>query len=320
MNDATRIVFMGTPDFALPALRALINQYAVVGIVTQPDRPAGRGRSMICPPVKNAALARGISVFQPKYLGKPESVALLREWAPDVFVTAATGHILSPEVLAIPKIGTLNVHASLLPRWRGAAPIQAAILAGDGETGVTIMCTDEGLDTGPILSQRSVPIAARETGASLHDRLSQLGADLLLETLPSWLAGDLAPHPQPSTGVTLAERIKKSDGLINWDSPAPTIDRQVRAYMPWPGAFSFWTKKHLKVIATYPLPPLNQSRLDCRSSLPGTVIQFDDFPTVCTGEGLLRVEQLQLAGKKVLSGSAFVRGRPDFIGARLGMD
>ena len=318
MNDATRIVFMGTPDFALPALRALINQYAVVGIVTQPDRPAGRGRSMICPPVKNAALARGISVFQPKYLGKPESVALLREWAPDVFVTAATGHILTPQVLAIPKHGTLNVHASLLPRWRGAAPIQAAILAGDSDTGVTIMCTDEGLDTGPILSQRTVPIAARETSASLHNKLSHLGADLLLKTLPSWLSGQLTPHPQSSAGVTMAARIKKNDGLIDWYLPAPAIDRQIRAYTPWPGAFTFWSERRLKVTAAYPLPSLDQARLDGKSTPPGTVIQFDGFPAVCTGEGLLRLDQLQLAGKQILSGTKFVRGRPDFTGARLG--
>ena len=320
MNEATRIVFMGTPDFALPTLRALIGRYTVVAVVTQPDRPAGRGRSMRCPPVKNTALAHGISVLQPKNLGKPENVARLREWAPDVIVTAATGHILTPQVLAIPKHGTLNVHASLLPRWRGAAPIQAAIMAGDAETGVTIMCTDEGLDTGPILSQRAVPIAARETTASMHDKLSDMGADLLLETLPSWLSGHLTPHPQPSAGVTMAKRINKNDGLIDWDLPAPAIDRQVRAYTPWPGAFTFWAKRRLKVSVTYPLPYLESTSLDSESTPPGTVVQFDDYPAVRTGEGLLRLDQLQLAGKQVLSGTEFVRGRPDFAGARLGTD
>jgi methionyl-tRNA formyltransferase len=321
MSETTRIIFMGTPEFALPTLTALIDRYSVVGIVTKPDRPAGRGRSLRPPPVKQVALAHGLPIFQPKSLRTPEAVARLRDWSPDVIVTAATGHILTAEVLALPTRGTLNVHASLLPHWRGAAPIQAALLAGDAETGVTIMCTDEGLDTGPILSQRAIPIAPRETAASLHDKLAQLGADLLLETLPLWLSGELIPHTQPVEGVTLAKRIRKEDGLIQWERPALEIDRQVRALTPWPGAYTFWGGRRLKVIEASPPPPLSPppagGMQGGHSQPPGTVIDYDGLPTVVTGDGALRLDRVQLAGKRVLSGDEFVRGRPDFIGAKL---
>lgn len=310
MPETTRIVFMGTPEFALPTLTALMARYAVVGVVTQPDRPAGRGRLLRPPPVKQMALANHLPVFQVKSLRTSEAVARLRDWAPDVFVTAATGHILTADVLAIPTRGTLNVHASLLPRWRGAAPIQAALLAGDAETGITIMCTDEGLDTGPILSQRAIPIAPRETATSLHDKLAQLGAELLLETLPRWLSGELIPQPQPDKGVTLAGRIRKEDGLINWERTAAEIDRQVRAYTPWPGAYTFWNDRQLKVIAAFPLA----LQLD---RPPGTVINHDGQPTVVTGDGLLRLDHIQWAGKRALLATEFVRGRPDFVGAQL---
>jgi methionyl-tRNA formyltransferase len=310
MSKTPHIVFMGTPEFALPALRALINHYSVVGVVTQPDRPAGRGRSLRPPPVKELALKNNLPVFQPQSLRSPQAVAHLQDWAPDVVVTAATGHILTANVLAVPTRGTLNVHASLLPRWRGAAPLQAALLAGDAETGVTLMCTDEGLDTGPILSQRAIPIAPREIVTSLHDKLAQLGAELLLETLPRWLSGELMPHPQPDKGITLAGRIRKEDGAINWERSAVEIDRQVRAYTPWPGAYTFWNDRQLKIIAAFPL----SLQLD-RS--PGTVINHDEQPTVVTGDGLLRLDHLQLAGKRALLATEFVRGRPDFVGAQL---
>ncbi len=314
MSETTRIIFMGTPDFALPTLRVLIDHYHIVGVVTQPDRPAGRGRSLHAPPVKEVALAHNLPVYQPKTLRTPEAVAHLKNWKPDVIVTTATGHILSAEVLGVPTHGTVNVHASLLPRWRGAAPLQAAILAGDTETGVTIMCTDEGLDTGPILSQRAVSITPRETAASLHDKLAQLGADLLLETLPRWLSGELTPRPQPAEGVTLAKQVRKEDGLIDWEQPASVIDRQVRAYTPWPGAFTLWNQRRLKVVAAFPL----WSAQPEISATPGTVVHVQDLPMVVTGEGLLRLDQVQMAGKRVLLGPEFVRGRPDFIGSRLG--
>jgi methionyl-tRNA formyltransferase len=310
MSETPRIVFMGTPEFALPALRALIGHYSVVGVVTQPDRPAGRGRSLQPPPIKELALKNNLPLFQTKSLRPPQAVASLRDWAPDVVVTAATGHILTADVLAVPTRGTLNVHASLLPRWRGAAPIQAALLAGDAKTGITIMCTDEGLDTGPILSQRAIPIASRETAASLHDKLAQLGAELLLETLPRWLSGELLPHPQPDQGVTLAGRIRKEDGVINWTRSAAEIDRQVRAYTPWPGAYTFWNDRQLKVIAAFALS-LHPDRP------PGTVINHDGQPTVVTGDGSLRLDHIQLAGKRALPAVEFVRGRPNFVEAQL---
>jgi len=318
-SDPTRIIFMGTPVFALPTLKALVDNYSVVGVVTQPDRPVGRGRSHSPPPVKELALEHALPVFQPESLRSPAAVARLRDWAADVIVTVATGHILTPEVLDLPTRGTLNIHASLLPRWRGAAPIQAALLAGDSETGVTIMCTDEGLDTGPILSQKALPIPSRETAASLHDKLSQLGADLLLETLPRWLSGELTPRPQPATGVTLAQQIRKEDGLIHWERTALEIDRQVRAYTPWPGAFTFWRKERLKVIMALPLtPPGVPPNGGEKGGEPGSVIEIDGLPAVVSGKGLLRLDQVQLAGKRALSGVEFTRGRPDFIGAKLG--
>jgi len=312
MPEKTRIVFMGTPDFALPTLEALIGHYSVVGVVTQPDRPAGRGQALRPPSVKQFALAHALPVFQPKTLRNPEAVARLRNWMPNVIVTAATGHILSAEVLALPTRGTLNVHASLLPRWRGAAPIQAAILSGDAETGVTVMCTDKGLDTGPILSQKAIPIAPRETATSLHDKLSQLGADLLLETLPRWLAGELKPQSQPTQGVTIAGRIHKQDGLIDWERSALEIDQLVRALNPWPGTYTFWGKRRVKVIEAFPKAPY--ASLD---QVPGTVIDLDGSPAVITGEGALRLDRVQLAGKRALPGGEFVRGRPDFIGTKL---
>jgi methionyl-tRNA formyltransferase len=316
--ETTRIIFMGTPEFALPTLEALIEHYAVVGVVTQPDRPAGRGRSLRPPPVKRAALSHGLPVYQSKSLRNPQAVTRLRDWKPDVIVTAATGHILTAEVLALPTRGTLNVHASLLPRWRGAAPIQAVILAGDTETGVTIMCTDAGLDTGPILNQRVVAIAPRETAASLHDKLAQLGAELLLETLPRWLSGELTPRPQPPTGATLAKQIRKEDGLIDWERPALEIDRQVRAFTPWPGAYTFWEERRLIIAAAFPQLSFSPSLVAGRKAYPpGTVVEHNDLLVVTTGEGLLRLDQVQLAGKREMSGAEFIRGRPDFIGARL---
>jgi methionyl-tRNA formyltransferase len=318
MSGQTRIIFMGTPEFALPTLQALIAHFHVVGVVTQPDRPAGRGRAIQPPPVKPLAVAHNLPVYQPKTLRRDEAVAQLASWAPDLIVTAAIGLILPPEVLNLPARGTLNVHASLLPRWRGAAPIQAAILAGDDQTGVTIMWTEEGLDTGPILSQRAIPIAPRETAASLHDKLAPLGAQLLIDTLPAYLDGTLEPQPQPAEGVTIAQRIRKEDGRVDWERPAAAIDRQVRAFTPWPGAFSFWEGRRLKILETFPSPtsvPLEQGEIP---SPPGTVVQTNGHPAVVTGDGLLRLDQLQMAGRRATSGGEFLHGHADFIGARLG--
>ena len=203
---------MGTPDFAVPALRKLIEYHDVIGVVTQPDRPVGRRQQVQPPPIKTVALGSGLPVFQPEKLRQPEAIEELKRWQPDVYVVAAFGQILPQDVLDIPPKGSINVHASLLPRWRGAAPIHAAIRAGDVETGITIMKMDAGLDTGPILTHESIPIAADETGQSLHDKLAILGGDLLIRTLPGYLSGDIQLQPQSESGVTYASQIKKEEG------------------------------------------------------------------------------------------------------------
>lgn len=235
-----RLVFMGSPDFAVPTLRALAAQYAVVGVVTQPDRPAGRGMTLTPPPVKLVAEELRIPLIQPQKLRQPEAVQQLKDWNPDLIVVSAFGQILRPEVLDLPRQGCINVHASLLPRWRGAAPIQAAILAGDAQAGVTIMKMDPGLDTGPMLSQRAIPIDAEDTGGSLLQKLSHLGGELLLETLPGYISGEIQPQPQPETGSTYAPMLKKEDGLLDFTRPAAELERKIRAFQPWPGTTVAW--------------------------------------------------------------------------------
>ncbi len=212
----TTVVFMGSPDFSLPALRALSNAYDLVGVVTQPDRASGRGRGLKAPPVKTVALELGIPVMQPEKLRQPEAMEQLRAWNPDLIVVAAFGQILRKDVLELPRFGCINVHASLLPRWRGAAPINAAILHGDEETGVTIMVMDVELDTGPMLSKRSIRLTRDDTAGSAFEKMSRLGADLLIETLPDYLSGKLKPVPQPEEGVTYAPMIKKEEGRLDF--------------------------------------------------------------------------------------------------------
>jgi methionyl-tRNA formyltransferase len=310
MTSEYRVIFMGTPDFAVPSLRALAGCYAVAGVVTQPDRPAGRGRAPRQSAVKSAALDLGLPVFQPETLRSPEALEQLRAWEPMAIVVAAFGQILRKDMLELPPHGCLNVHASLLPRWRGAAPIQHAIWAGDAETGVTVMLMDEGLDTGPILSQRGTPIDPATTATTLHDTLAELGASLLLETLPGYLAGELAPYPQPAEGVTLAPSLKKEAGRIDWAQSAVEIDRQVRAFDPWPGTYTFWGDERLKVLSGLPF--------EGSGALPGTVVSHADGPAVVTGEGLYVLWRIQPPGGKPMPASAFVNGRPDFVGAQLG--
>jgi methionyl-tRNA formyltransferase len=309
-----RIVFLGTPDFAVPSLDALADHpdFELVGVVTQPDRPAGRGRTMRQSPVKERAVMLGLPVFQPESLRKQEAVDHLAAWQPDVLVVAAFGQILRLPVLELAPHGCLNVHASLLPRWRGAAPIQYAIRAGDDETGVTIMKVDEGLDTGPMLAWRAIPIAPDETGASLHDKLAALGAELLPPTLAGYLAGEIVPQPQPEEGVTLAPSLKKSAGEIDWAQRAVEIDRQVRAYTPWPGTSTSFDGTLLKVIVGAPLPSPD------KNAPPGTLLAEGEGLAVQTGEGLYRLDVIQPAGKKEMSSQAFLAGRPEAVGMRLG--
>ncbi len=305
---------MGTPAFALPTLAQLCAHYPVVGVVTQPDRPAGRGRKLVAPPVKEMALAEGIALFQPKKLRQVEAIERIRAWAPDLIVVAAFGQILPPAVLRIPRYGALNVHASLLPRWRGAAPIQAAILAGDETTGVTIMQMDEGLDTGPILAQRETAIGPLETAGQLEERLAQMGAELLIEVLPDYLDGRLIPRPQPEEGVTLARRFPKEAARLDWHEEAERLARRVRAFSPKPGAFTTWEGKRLKVLLARPIAAKGPE-----GAAPGTVFVWDEQPAVVTGGGdALLLLQLQMAGKRPLTGEAFLRGTKKMVGAVLG--
>ena len=308
----TRIVFMGTPDFAVPTLRVLIEAHDVVGVVTQPDRPAGRGRELHQSAVKREAVQRNLPVFQPRSLRTPEALAQLAQWMPELIVVAAFGQILTEEVLELPPYGCLNVHASLLPRWRGAAPVAAAIMAGDEVTGVTVMKMDAGLDTGPIVAQRQEPIRADDTRPTLMERLSFLGAELLAETLPAYVAGDLVPQPQDDEEATIAERLRKEDGRLDWSRPALALDRKIRALTPWPGTYTFWEGRRLKIIEASPLP-------DWRGGEgPGTVVEVGDGVAVVTGQGALRLEEVQLAGKRAMGMGPFLQGHQDFVGSRLG--
>ena len=307
-----RVVFMGTPEFAVPALEALAKHYDLIGVVTQPDRPAGRGRKLAASPVKEAALARGLPLLQPAKLRTPKAFEQLAAWRPDVAVVAAFGQLLRPEVLDLPPHGCLNIHGSLLPRYRGAAPIPAAILAGDEITGVTIMRMDEGLDTGPILSQAEQPIAPDDTSGSLTAKLAHLGAELLLTTLPRWLAGQIEPQIQDETLATYCRALTKDDGQVNWNRSARYLDRQIRANDPWPGAYTWWQGQRLKLLRAHPQPGWRGE------GQPGAVIETEAGVGVVTGEGLLELVKVQPSGKKPMPGMAFVRGQRDLIGGHLG--
>jgi methionyl-tRNA formyltransferase len=299
-----RIIFMGSPEFALPSLRALANSYPVIGVVTQPDRPAGRGRTLTPPPVKSLAQEYGLPMIQPRRLREPQAMTQLRDWQPDVIVVAAFGQILKPDVLELPPYGCVNVHASLLPRWRGAAPIRAAILHGDEQAGITIMCMDPGIDTGPILNQRATPIQTDDTAETLSGRLGELGAQLLLETLPGYLDGELAPEPQDESQATYAPMLKKEDGELDFQQTAVQLSRRVRAYHPWPGAFTTWNGKMLKIQCAHPLPNT--------SAAPGERLIHLGLPAIGTAQGILVLDEIQPAGKKNMPGEVFLRGARDW--------
>jgi methionyl-tRNA formyltransferase len=310
MSDRPRVIFMGTPEFAVPSLAMLVEEgYDLVAVVTQPDRPAGRGRELTSSPVKRYALAHNLPVLQPETLRPPEAVAQLASLQPDLIVVAAFGMLLRPNVLAIPPKGCINVHASLLPRHRGASPITAAILAGDPVTGVTIMLMDEGMDTGPILAQATMEIRPDDTAGTLGERLARQGADLLAATLPMWLAGGLYPQPQPAEGATVCRPLHKEQGQIDWTRSAMEIERMVRAYQPWPGAFTFWRGQRLKILRAHVV----EGTAD-----PGTVIRWDEGAAVGTGQGLLALDEVQLAGRRAMSIAEFLRGQQAILGARLG--
>ena len=290
---------MGSPDFALPSLRALADHYEIVGVVTQPDRASGRGRDLKAPPVKTLALALGIPVMQPEKLRLPEAMDQLRVWAPELIVVAAFGQILKKDVLELPRFGCINVHASLLPRWRGAAPINAAILHGDEETGVTIMKMDVGLDTGPMLSQRSIRLTREDTAGSVFEKLSTLGADLLLETLPDYFSGKLTPIPQSEEGVTYAPMLKKEEGKLDFNQDAHELERRVRALNPWPGAFLDFDGALLKV---------HRARVETGEVTAGQRLIVQNQPAIGARGGFLILEEVQPAGKKSMSGRSFLAG------------
>jgi methionyl-tRNA formyltransferase len=319
MRPVTRVVFMGTPAFAVPALQALLawGPAEVAGVVTQPDRPAGRGRQVAESAVKQAARQAGLPVIQPHRLREPEAMRQLRAWAPGLIVVAAFGQLLRPEVLDLPPHGCLNVHASLLPRHRGAAPIPAAILAGDAQTGVTLMRMDPGLDTGPILAQRAVPIHPADTAATLAERLAVLGAGLLRACLPAYLQGELPPRAQDEAQATYAPQLKKEDGRLDFTRAAGELERRVRAFNPWPGAFAVWASPH----AGQPARPLRILRASVvpgiAGAAPGTVVTLPSGPAVACGEGALLLHEVQPPGKRPMPAADFARGARDFDGARL---
>ena len=307
-----RIVFMGTPDFAVPILDALTHTtHKLVGVYTRPDQPAGRGKQLHSSPIKRLAEKHGLPVFQPLTLRKAEFVAPLRELAPDIIIVAAYGLILPAEVLAIPPRGCINTHASLLPRYRGAAPIVAAILAGDAETGITLMQMNTGLDTGAILAQRAIPIAPDDTTGMLTPKLADLAAALVIEKLPSLLNGEIVPQPQDDSRASVFKTIRKEEGLIDWTLPAVEIERRVRAFNPWPSAFSFWNDLQLKVLRA----EVATAKL---TGEPGRLVQVQNEIAVVTGDGALILRDVQLAGKRAMNAREFARGQREFVGSYLG--
>jgi methionyl-tRNA formyltransferase len=302
-----RLAMMGTPDVAVPALDALVNDgHEIACVYSQPARPAGRGQKPRPSPIAAWAEDHGLPVRTPASLKSSDEQQAFRELGLDAAVVAAYGLILPPAFLEAPRLGCLNIHASLLPRWRGAAPIQRAILAGDEETGVTIMQMDVGLDTGPMLMRESTPIREDDTARTLHDRLAEVGAWLILRTLDSAAAGTLTPTPQPSDGVTHARKIERDEARLDWTQPSDVLLRQVRAFDPWPGAFFDFGGERLKVWGATPVGA---------SGAPGTVL--DDRLSVACGKGALRLTRLQRAGGKVLDADAFLRGYPIGKGASL---
>jgi len=298
-----RIVFAGTPDFAVPSLKAcLTSAYAVCGVLTQPDRPAGRGRKVAGSPVKVVATERGISLLQPESLRSPEEQQKLRDLGADLIVVVAYGLILPRAVLDIPRLGCINVHASLLPRWRGAAPIQRAILAGDECTGVTIMQVEPKLDAGPIYLRKPCLIQPGETAGELHDRLAQLGAEALIETLTSLENGSAKPEAQDESLVTYAEKLNKQEALLDWTQPACLLERKVRAFNPWPVAETRLLGEPLRVWRAQVLPERSHA-------IPGMVLPDRKTWDVATGDGVLRLLEVQLPGRRRVPAEDFLRAR-----------
>ncbi len=312
-ENPLRAVFMGTPRFAVPALDVLASNPAVdlVGVYTPPDRRRGRGRVMEPSPVKARAQQLEIPVCQPSTLRNPDAVGELSDLKPEIIVVVAYGRLLPAEVLELPRFGCVNLHPSLLPRHRGPSPVPGAILSGDDTTGVTLMLLDEGMDTGPVIAQRSRELRPDDDAETLTDELFREGALLLNETLPGWVFGNIDARRQDENLATYTSKMERADGLADWDRSAEFLWRQQRAYTPWPGLHSAWEGKELKLLEVSPL-------LDGRAE-PGVVVRTDgDELAVGTGEGLLMIRRLQLEGRRPAYSDDFIRGYPGFIGARLG--
>lgn len=305
-----RLIFMGTPQFAVPALLALKHAgHDIAGVVTRVDKPAGRGRSLSQPAVKQAALNMGLAVYQPHSVRNPDFASLLKSLAPDAIVVAAYGQILPREILELPSFGCINIHASLLPLYRGAAPIQWAVINGEAETGITIMQMDEGMDTGDILMQKAVSIFGSETAARLMERLSALGAELIVEAMTLIEAGQIKPVRQDHSRATYAPLLKKEDGLIDWGFPAQAIYNRVRGLLPWPVAFSYLDGKMMKMLEADVVPGAGE---------PGVIATEKGSILVGTGEGLLRIKRLQVEGKNPVTAAEFLRGSRHISGRRFG--
>ena len=304
---------MGTPEFATPILSIIASdRHEIVAIYTQPDKPQGRGKQLTYPPVKTTAQTHGLPIFQPLTL--KHEAERISDMQPEVIIVAAFAKLLPKSILNIPKLGCLNVHPSLLPRHRGSSPVAAAILAGDEITGVTIMLLDEGMDTGPILSQKQVPVLPQDTTGSLTSKLAELGADLLLDTLHKWSTGEITPHPQDNEIATYAGVIDKNEGEISWRLPAIVLSRRVRAFQPWPGCYTRWQGKLLKIIEANHLNHAQQAEV-------GQVITINqEHKTgigVQTSEGILQLLSIQPEGKNAMTVDAFQRGQREFIGSLL---
>lgn len=295
-----RVVFMGSPDFSLPTLRKLAEHYLIVGVVTQPDRPAGRGMVLTPPPVKVLAEKLNLRVIQPQRLREPWVWDTLVQWQPDMIVVAAFGQILRQNVIDLPRFGCINVHASYLPRWRGASPVQAAILSGDTSTGVTIMKMDAGVDTGSILAQRKLEIIPGENAGQLGSRLSDMGAELLLDTLPDYVAGKLPLIPQDPTLATYAAMLKKEDGLLNFHLSSSELSLKIRAFNPWPGAYTLWQNQPVKIQKAHTIADVE--------TIPEKRAVIHGLPAIGTSNGWLVIDELQPAGKKSMPGEVFLRG------------
>ena len=306
-----KLIFLGTPEFSIPSLWKLIsNDLKPDLVLTQPDKPAGRHKKMRPSPVKLLAQENNLEISQPPTLKDEQVADIFKKMSPDLGVVVAYGKIIPAAMLEIPKHGFLNLHPSLLPKYRGPSPIQTAILNGDVKSGVTIMLLDKGMDTGPMLSQKSVKLDSGETSETLHDKLSHLGADLLVETISLYLSGKIQPKAQDNNQAVVTKIITKEDGKVNWHQSAQAIDRQIRAYHPWPGAWTTWQGKKIKIVNASPIKKQGNDKL-------GQVIKQGQKVLVSCGKDCLSIIDLQLEGKKILPSNEFIRGHPNFISSNL---